>query len=219
MPCRATALILKWELRSRFLTSWDNILALIAGCNGCLELLGERLWTPLRMKCRQELPLHSKLCARCQALRYERQLCGVVLACLPRLKAAKAHKTNLPAGKRRCYGTCSALQKCMNCLIVPEYHLTVEFAFWIVRETWSQAYGDSRGESVPILKKGCNNGVNSAGCNHRMLNGRGWSASANCYDFRRLKINCWQLCSSRTGFWSFRYDVEQIRVLLLENKD
>ena len=77
------------EPRSRFSTSWDNILALIGGRNGSLEVLGERLWTPFRTKRKGELPFHSMLCARCQAFRAERRLRSVVLACLPRLEAAR----------------------------------------------------------------------------------------------------------------------------------
>ena len=95
----------KWEVRSSLSTNWDSILALIGGRNGRLELSGERLWTPLRTNRRQELPFHSMLCARCHAFRAARRLRGVVLACLPRLEAAKAHKTNSSAGKCRCSGT------------------------------------------------------------------------------------------------------------------
>jgi hypothetical protein len=103
------------------------------------------------------LPFHLRLCAGCQVLRAERRLRGVLLACLPRLEAAKAHKTNLFAGKRRCSGTCSSSQRRMNCFMVPAYLFIIDSAqpLWIAWFTLSRAHEETTFGASVTLKKTC----------------------------------------------------------------
>ena len=107
------------ELRSRTPTSCAIIFALTGGRRGCLEDPGARLCTPLRTYRRRELPFHSMLCVTCHALRAEIWLRGVPPACLPKLEAANAHRTNSSVGKRKESGTRSESQKRMKCFIEP----------------------------------------------------------------------------------------------------
>ena len=98
---QAATAISNGQERSRASTSCMSILALIGGRGDCFEPLGAKLWIPLRVYRKRELPLYLTLWAVCHALRPVKQLLTVLWECLPRLEAAKAHNTNSSAGKRR----------------------------------------------------------------------------------------------------------------------
>ena len=121
------------ELRSSSWIRSPSIVALTGGRGSCLDEDGAKLCTPFNTYRKRVLPLHSTLCAACQALRAVIRLRGVPPACLLKLEAAKAHKTNSSAGKRMCSGTRSTSQNRRNCLMVPVYRLRVELAHppWI----------------------------------------------------------------------------------------
>jgi hypothetical protein len=110
----------KGSLRSRRSTSCSIIAAFTGGRGRRFEPWGARLWTPLSTYLRRVLPFHSVLCATCHTFKADKWLRGVLRECTPALEAAKAHRTNSSAGKRRWLGTPSASQNCMNCLIAPE---------------------------------------------------------------------------------------------------
>ena len=152
-------------LRSSLSTSCESILALIGGRGGCLEVPGARLWTPLKTYRSHELPFHSMLWVICHAFRAESRLREVLPACFPKLEAANAHRTNSSAGKRRCSGTCSESQKRMNCLIVPEYRLSVVSAqlLWMAWLIWRVACEERKLVSLLRFTTCCRFGATFSG--------------------------------------------------------